>query len=87
MPSSYQQISATTQINPQIKRLTGVFCSSSTAGTLTIYDSATSGTGTKIVDTFILTGGTYYPLPTRADTGLYLVIGGTAALTVMADPL
>jgi hypothetical protein len=86
MPSAYQQISATTQISPQLKRLSGVFCSSSTAGTLTIYDSATSGTSTIIVNTFNLVAGTFYPLPVTADTGFYCVLGGTAAITLFTAP-
>lgn len=86
MPSSYQQISATTQISPSLKRLNGVFCSSSTAGTLTIYDSSTSSTSVKIVDTFNLTAGAFYPLAVTADTGLYFVIAGTAAITAFTAP-
>jgi hypothetical protein len=72
-------MTATTQLLQKI--LGGVFCSSSTSGTLTIYDSASSGTSTTIVGVFNLTANTFYPLPFSAVDGLYFVIGGTAAIT------
>lgn len=62
--------------------MAGVFCSSSTAGTLTIYDDAATGTTTKIVDTFTLVPGTWYPLPFAYANGLNLVLGGAASITL-----
>lgn len=62
----------------------GVFCSSSSSGTLALYDSATAQTSTgKIVDTFNLTAGTWYSLPIAFVNGLYAVVGGTASITVV----
>ena len=63
--------------------MAGVFCSSSSSGTLTIYDDAATGTTNKIVDTFPLVAGTFYPLPIAFAAGLNLVVGGTASFTLL----
>lgn len=77
-----KQLSATANICNSDGLLAGVFCSSSTAGTMTIYDDAATGTSTKIVDTFTMVTGTWYPLPFAFANGIYCVIGGTASVTV-----
>lgn len=77
-----KQLSATANVCNSDGILGGVFCSSSTAGTLTIYDDAATGTTTKIVDTFTLVAGTWYPLPLGVANGIYCVVGGTASITV-----
>jgi len=79
---NYKQVSASGNICNADGALYGIFCSSSTAGTATIYDDAATGTTTKIVDTFNLTAGTWYPLPFAVANGINLVIGGTASVTV-----
>ncbi len=78
---SYVQMSASANVSPVPSELKGVFCSSSTSGTLTIYDSATTGTSKKIVDTFTLVAGEFYKLPFYANEGLYFVISGTTQIT------
>ena len=77
---------ATGNVVPKHARLTGVFCSSSTSGTLTLYDSATTGTTSKVVDTFNLTAGSWYFLPFEFSAGIYAVISGTASVTFSAQP-
>lgn len=79
----YKQISATANVSALPANLLGVFCSSSTAGTLTVYDDAATGTSTKAVDTVSLTAGTWYPLPIGMSKGIYVVLGGTASVTVV----
>ena len=79
---AYKQITASANIQSYASNLLGVFCSSSTAGTLTVYDDAGTGTTTKVVDTFTLVAGTFYQLPFGLSKGLYVVIGGTASVTV-----
>lgn len=79
---TYKQMSATANVANSDGWMLGVFCSSSTAGSLTLYDDPATGTTTKIVDTFTLVPGTWYPLPFAYATGLYAVVGGTAAITV-----
>ncbi|MGH9697968.1 MAG: hypothetical protein ACRD52_00745 [Candidatus Acidiferrales bacterium] len=83
---AYTQLSATANVSSNPARLMGVFCSSSSAGTLTVYDSATNTTINKIVDTFNLTASNFYRLPFQARAGLYVVIGGTASITLSYLP-
>lgn len=78
---NYVQMSASANISPVPSELKGVFCSSSTAGTLAVYDSSATGTAKKIVDTFTLVAGQYYKLPFYAADGLYFVVGGTTQFT------
>lgn len=59
-----------------------IFCSSSTSGTVTLYDDQGTGTTKKIVDTFNVSAGTSYPLGFGFGQGLNVVIGGTASITV-----
>lgn len=62
--------------------LRGVFCSSSTSGTLVIRDGI-DGSGTVVVAQFSLTAGQTYMFPDMAfNTGLYITVGGTTAVTV-----
>lgn len=77
-----KQVSASGNVLSGDGIIGGVFCSSSTAGTLAIYDDAAAGTTTKIVDTFTLVAGTWYPLPFAVAKGINLVIGGTAQITL-----
>ena len=61
--------------------LLGVFCASSSSGTLKLWDNASAGSGTVVVNTFSLTAGTFYPIPASTADGLYATIGGTADVT------
>lgn len=78
----YKQMSASANVSTGPSTLGGIFCSTSTAGTVTVYDDASTGTATKMVDTFSLVPGQYFPLPFGASAGLNVVIGGTASITV-----
>lgn len=73
--------SAAIQNNPGGRRLGGIFCASSTAGTVKIWDN-TAASGTVVVNTFSVTAGTWYNLPAQTSTGLFITIGGTADITV-----
>lgn len=80
----YKQITATGNVSPIGCKLLGIFVSSSTLGTITIYDSATTTTSTKVVDTTVaLTGGTWIPIPVAFASGIYIVVGGTLSATVV----
>ena len=80
----YKQITATGNVSPIGCKLLGIFVSSSTLGTVTIYDSATTTTTTKVVDTTVaLTGGTWLPMPIGFASGVYIVVGGTLSATVV----
>lgn len=79
----YKQITATANVSPLPANLVGIFVSASTSGTITVYDDPATGTTTKAVDTFNAVAGTYYPLPISLSKGLYVVLGGTASVTVV----
>jgi hypothetical protein len=66
----YKQISATGNVSPFGASLLGIFVSSSSSGTITIYDSATTTT-------------TWYPMPVGTTAGIYVVVGGTLSATVV----
>jgi hypothetical protein len=78
----YSQISSSALVKSGIGKLRGVFCSSSTGGTLKLWDNTSAAT-TILVNTFTLTGATYYNM---ADVlfgiGLYATITNTAEITL-----
>lgn len=78
---SYKQISATGNVCNVGGALGGIFCSSGSA-TVTLYNSATTTTTDKIVDTFTPLSGQFVPLPFGFGSGLYAVISGTGSFTV-----
>lgn len=85
--AGYAQISASGNVCKGPAALEGIFVSAaSTTPTITVYDDAGTGTGTKIVDTFTPTAGQFYPLPFRALKGLNVVISGTVSCTVGYAP-
>lgn len=80
----YKQISATALLKSGFGGLSGIFVSAaSSTPTITVYDELiSSGTTTKIVDTFTPVAGTYYPMPFEFKTGLVVAISGTVSCTV-----
>lgn len=81
---SYKQITATGNVSPISGVILGIFVSSaSSTPTITVYDSATTTTTTKIVDTFTPSAGTYYQFPVGTQNGIYVVLGGTVSATVV----
>jgi len=81
---SYKQITATGNVSPISGVILGIFVSSaSSTPTITVYDSATTTTTTKIVDTFTPSAGTYYQCPVGTQNGIYVVLGGTVSATVV----
>jgi len=79
---TYSQISASALVKTGYGRVRGIFCSSSTGGTLTLYDDLVGATPL-IVNTFALTASTYYKMADVAfGTGLYATIANTAQITV-----
>jgi len=73
-------ISASALVKSGEGQLGGVFCSTSSGGSLIIYDSTTAS-GTVLVSSFILSAGTSYPFPCRVNNGIYAFISGTASVT------
>lgn len=84
--ANYTQSTATVQVKPAAGKLFGIFVSSTSSGTLTVYDTATGSTSDpKILDTITLTAGTTYanfPPGLFFNKGLYVVLANTASFTV-----
>lgn len=76
-------ISATANVKSSQGAMLGIFCSSSASGTITLYDDTATGTSVPIAAVFNVTAGNWYPLPVAFGSGLYVVVGGTAAVTVV----
>lgn len=80
---AFKPVSATGNVKAAYGILKGIFVSAaSSTPTITVYDSATTTTGTPIVSVFTPAAATYYEIPCAFDTGLYVVISGTVACTV-----
>ena len=77
-----RQITASANLQNTQGRIIGIFVSTSTAGTITVYDDSATGTTRKIVDTFSVSAGTWYSLPFCYINGLYIVISGIVSATV-----
>jgi len=85
----YKQLSATNQVKIGGGKIYGIFVSSSTAGTIAIYDSATaSNSDPKIANTITAVSGTpYLSFPTGVwfSKGLYIVAANTVEFTVIYE--
>mgnify|MGYP003704934785 CR=1 FL=1 len=80
----YKVISATGNVAPIAKKMLGIFVSAaSSTPTITVYDSATTTTTAKVVDTFTPVAATFYPIPAATGAGIYVVIGGTVSATII----
>lgn len=77
----FSNITASALIQTGPTKLGGIFCASTTSGTVKVWDS-TAASGTVCVNTFALVAGTYYPLPADMKNGLYITIANTADITV-----
>lgn len=84
--AQYIQLAASKQVKVGAGKIFGIFVSSTSSGTLAVYDSATASTSDpKIANTITLTAGTQYlsfPAGLWFSKGLYIVLGNTAEYTV-----
>lgn len=84
--ANYIQLSATKQVKTGAGKLFGIFVSTTSSGTLTVYDSPASSTSDpKIVDTITVAAGTQYvsfPAGLYFNKGLYIVLANAASFTV-----
>lgn len=87
--ANYTAISATANIKPMAGKLKGIFVSSASGTpTITVYDSSATTTTNVILATFTPAAATSYILPLEgayAKDGIYVVIGGTVAATVLYE--
>jgi len=84
--ANYTQTSATQQVKVGAGKLYGIFVSTTSSGTLTVYDSAgSSASDPKILDTITVAAGTTYanfPSGLFFNKGLYIVLANSASFTV-----
>ncbi len=78
----HQRLTSSGVVKPGAGVCGQIFCSSSSSGTAQIQDD-TANNGTHIVvNTFPLVAGQAYPFHTLMERGIYIVIGGTADISV-----
>lgn len=77
----FTNLSASGLINTGATHLGGIFCASSTSGTVKVWDN-TAASGAVCVNTFAVAAGTYYKIPAALKNGLYITIANTADITV-----
>ena len=81
----YKQLAATAQVKIGAGRLYSITVSTTSSGTLTIYDSPAGSTGDpKIFDTITpAAGATYFfPMGAQFNTGLYVVVANSLSFTL-----
>jgi len=82
---NYSQLNATTQVKTSAARLCSLTVSSTTSGTITIYDEAQGGTTRKVLATITpAAGATYWwgEEGLATTNGLYIVVANTIEFTV-----
>lgn len=87
--SNYVYLDATSQVKVGAGKLFGIFVSTTSSGTLNVYDSAAGSTSDpKISGTITpVAGGQYLSFPTGIffNKGLYIVLANTAVFTVVYE--
>jgi hypothetical protein len=87
--ANYTYSNATIQVKVGAGKLYGIFVSTSSSGTLTVYDSPAGSTSDpKIANTITISAGTQYlsfPAGIYFNKGLYIVLGSTATFTVVYE--
>lgn len=85
----YKQLAVTNQVKVGGGKLYGIQVSSTTSGTLAVYDSATANTSDpKIANTITVTAGAQYlsfPAGMWFSKGLYVVAANTIEFTVVYE--
>jgi hypothetical protein len=87
--ANYTYSNATVQVKVGAGKLYGIFVSTSSSGTLTVYDSqASSASDPTIANTITVSAGTQYlsfPNGIFFNKGLYIVLANTATFTVVYE--
>ena len=87
--ANYTYSDATVQVKVGAGKLYGIFVSTSSSGTLTVYDSqAKSASDPTIANTITVSAGTQYlsfPNGIFFNKGLYIVLANTATFTVVYE--
>lgn len=74
---NFTNLTATGTVTTNSGGLLGIFCASTSSGTIKVQDGSTT-----MVNTFSPTAATFYPIPGRFKTSLVITIGGTCDCTV-----
>jgi hypothetical protein len=80
---SYKNLTATANVCPNPCSVLGIVVCTTSSGTFTLYDSASTGTGTPITGTFTPSANTFIPIGVECTAGLYVVITNTINITVV----
>lgn len=81
---AYKRITASGVVLGSPGRLAGFFVCSSTSGTITLYDNATTNSGTQITGTTGSLSIGWYPLTVDVVNGIYCTVGGTLDITFVS---
>lgn len=76
----YKNITASALISNQPTRLGGIYCNSTTSGTVKIYDN-NAASGTVVLNTTALAVG-WNQMPFLLPSGCYITVGNTLDCTV-----
>jgi hypothetical protein len=79
---SYTNKTSSANIVPRDGAMLGFYVNSTSSGTITFYDSATTTTGTPISGTITPAIG-WHSFPVNFANGLYAVIGSTLNVTIV----
>lgn len=82
---NYARLTASGNASARPAAVAGVFCAASTGGTCQLFDDSATGTAVPLTGQFLLVAGTYYQLPALTNSGLNIVLGGTADITVFFE--
>lgn len=80
---NYTNKTSSANINAKDGCMLGFFVNSTSSGTVTFYDSATTTTTIPITGTITPAAGAWYPLPVNYVNGLYCAIGSTINITIV----
>lgn len=85
--AQYKQLSATTQLTRELSKLTSITVSSTSSGTITIYDTPDGDTSNdpKVLETLTPSAGAHFYFGEdglSASKGLYIVIANTLQVTI-----
>ena len=84
----YKQLSATTQVKIGLGKIRGLLFSSTSSGTIVVYDSKSASTSDPvIINTLTPAAGSFYPFGEgiQFNDGLYVVVANTLQFTVIYE--
>jgi len=87
--ANYKYLAASDQVKVGAGKLYGIFVSTTSSGTLTVYDTPDADTNDgKIANTITVAAGTQYlsfPAGIFFNSGLYIALANTATFTVVYE--